>query len=194
MTSPVVRTPVYGLRKFADGQPLADVGVIVNNNADNVEAALVLGGVAPTDTQTLLAELAAFRTVRDAGLFDTTAWADLTLLSGFIAFGGASNQPQWRMVAGRRIELRGLVGPSSGTFAQGAHVATIPASVTVSGRVHAIRPDRDVRSEGAASDGTIRRITVESATAATPGRLLVNVTGAATGASWVALDLADWAY
>jgi len=47
---------VFGLRKFDSGEPARNTATIINDHADTVEAALIRGGIAPADTQALLAK------------------------------------------------------------------------------------------------------------------------------------------
>ena len=65
---------------------------------------------------------------------DAGVWNTLTLASGFI-HPGHGHTAAW-MREGRRIWLRGRIGRTSGTIANGATIATIPVAIRPAGGVH----------------------------------------------------------
>lgn len=117
-------TPLYGLRKFDNGEPAANVGVIVNQHADNIEAALQGAGIVPppADLTAMLAQLAAFNTRNTAGEFTDSGWVAITN-TGTIRPGYT---PQVRKI-GTRVWARGGWTTSGQTANTSANAGTIPA-------------------------------------------------------------------
>jgi hypothetical protein len=174
-------TPLYGLRKFDNGEPAGNVGVIVNEHADAIEAALQDQGVIPPDLADMLSQLSAFNALNAAGAFIDSGWINITN-SGTIRTGYT---PRVRRL-GRLVVAEGGWTTSGQTANSSAAAGTIPATVTVGGTAYNLRPA--VQKEfnpGMSSAGSLGKVIV-----ATTGIVSTVVGGTPPG--YMVLDGMTW--
>jgi len=122
-----IYTPVYGLARLADGQPLRDTALVLQEATDTIEAALLRGAIAPplpADYSSLVSRVGALETA-PSRTAPVTMTKDATK---FQNFGSTTALRYWS--EGKTAFLAGHVQVLTGvtlTTSSETTIATLPA-------------------------------------------------------------------
>jgi diphthamide biosynthesis methyltransferase len=139
------KTPVYQLEYIVEGEPLREARLALENNAKSIEAALVLGGIAPPASQDL-ATLSGRVTALEA---DTASTEVAYVTNVSIAYNDVA--AGW---TGLRYWRNGNVVTVSGAFrfvnaaANLTVVATLPAGFRPPGTIQTTSPNFTILTNG----------------------------------------------
>jgi hypothetical protein len=139
------KTPIYELEYIVEGEPLSEARLALEASMKRVEAALVLGGIAPPEAQDL-AELSGRVTALEAD----TASTEVTYVTN-VTMGYNDVAAGW---TGLRYWRNGTVVTVSGAFrflAAAANltvVATLPAGFRPPGTIQTTSPNFTILTNG----------------------------------------------